>query len=292
MRQKFGGHERDSETSLYFAQARYFSSSEGRFTSIDPYNIIMETHYNPNEKEARSQFLRYLSNPQRWNRYAFTLNNPLLYTDPTGEDVTIYYRPPRKGEKDFGHILIYVRNDETGESAYFDYYPDQDMTVVSNVNQARIDAHASLTIETTAAQEQAILNGVKELSNSAPNYDANWQSFLKGCESTCVTTSSNLLSRGGININEKSPAAFWSAAYQRYSDAAFKFEKSPLSYFRDRGSRLNPHHPGVLGHNPSIGQEYGRDPSGQGRRWDPSALNANTKTIFKDRQIQRVERFQ
>src|SRR5947209_6707791 len=35
-RKKFTGYERDSETGLDFAQARYDSSSQGRFTSGDP----------------------------------------------------------------------------------------------------------------------------------------------------------------------------------------------------------------------------------------------------------------
>jgi RHS repeat-associated protein len=36
VRQKFTGHERDSETGLDFMQARYYSSGQGRFTSVDP----------------------------------------------------------------------------------------------------------------------------------------------------------------------------------------------------------------------------------------------------------------
>jgi len=51
----------------YFG-ARYYSGGQGRFTSVDP--------------SMESVVLR---NPQSWNRYAYTLNNPLRYTDPTGE---------------------------------------------------------------------------------------------------------------------------------------------------------------------------------------------------------------
>jgi RHS repeat-associated protein len=125
-REKFATYERDDETGLDFAQARYYQSKLGRFTGVDPYNIILERQ-NATDKEERKkvekQFVVYLDNPQRWNRYYYSLNNPLLYTDPNGEDVTIYYRqagPGGASEKDFGHVLIYVRNDETGEAAYFD----------------------------------------------------------------------------------------------------------------------------------------------------------------------------
>ncbi len=36
IRQKFTSYERDGETQLDYAQARYFSSQQGRFTSVDP----------------------------------------------------------------------------------------------------------------------------------------------------------------------------------------------------------------------------------------------------------------
>lgn len=118
---------------------------QGRFTSTDPYNIVMETQNSTEKKEeVQKQFVTYLSDPRRWNRYAYCLNNPLLYTDANGEDVTIYYRPPREGDlKDFGHFFIYVRNDETGESAYFDYYVEGGFTKLGQVIEKRLSEHAS-----------------------------------------------------------------------------------------------------------------------------------------------------
>jgi RHS repeat-associated protein len=67
LRQKFTGHERDNETGLDFAQARYFASTQGRFTSPDPTLLSVNAF-----------------NPQSWNRYTYVLNNPLLYVDPLG----------------------------------------------------------------------------------------------------------------------------------------------------------------------------------------------------------------
>src|SRR5260370_5551326 len=72
-RQKFTQKERDNETGLDFFQARYYSSSQGRFTSVDP--VIL--------KKAR------WFDPQRLNLYTYGRNNPLKYVDPTGEDITI-----------------------------------------------------------------------------------------------------------------------------------------------------------------------------------------------------------
>ncbi len=67
VRQKHTGYERDDETGLDFAQARYFSSRQGRFTSPD--DFLNDTH---------------VAEPQSWNLYAYVRNNPLRYVDPDG----------------------------------------------------------------------------------------------------------------------------------------------------------------------------------------------------------------
>ena len=53
----------------YFG-ARYFSAAQGRFTSPDPKVFSGST----------------ISNPQKWNRYAYVLNNPLGLIDPDGRE--------------------------------------------------------------------------------------------------------------------------------------------------------------------------------------------------------------
>ena len=69
MRQ-FAGKERDTETGFDYFGARYFRAQSGRFITVDP---VMNA-------EAA------LANPQRWNRYAYALNNPLKFSDPDGRD--------------------------------------------------------------------------------------------------------------------------------------------------------------------------------------------------------------
>ena len=68
VRQQFTGYERDNETKLDYAEARYYSSTQGRFTSVDP---LM--------RSAR------IGSPQTFNRYSYSLNNPLRFTDPSGQ---------------------------------------------------------------------------------------------------------------------------------------------------------------------------------------------------------------
>ena len=71
---RFAGKERDQDTGLDYFGARYYASGNGRFTTVDPISVT----------EAR------LLNPQRLNRYAYAVNNPLRYIDPKGLDVITY----------------------------------------------------------------------------------------------------------------------------------------------------------------------------------------------------------
>jgi len=67
LRQRFTGQPSDTETGLDFFSARYYASSQGRFTSTDP----LQASAHP-------------ANPQTWNRYSYVLNNPLRMIDPSG----------------------------------------------------------------------------------------------------------------------------------------------------------------------------------------------------------------
>ncbi|MBI5653892.1 MAG: RHS repeat-associated core domain-containing protein [Chloroflexi bacterium] len=61
----FTGQKRDAEAGLMFYNARYYDANIGRFVQAD--TIV------PN-----------LYNPQSLNRYAYVVNNPVKYVDPTG----------------------------------------------------------------------------------------------------------------------------------------------------------------------------------------------------------------
>jgi RHS repeat-associated protein len=61
-----GQQDEGTAFGLYDYGARFYSTVLGRFTSPDPIAKM---------------------NPQRFDRYSYTLNNPLRYTDPTGLDI-------------------------------------------------------------------------------------------------------------------------------------------------------------------------------------------------------------
>jgi RHS repeat-associated protein len=68
VRQKFTGYPRDEESGLDFAEARYYNMNHGRFTAVDPLLASGKS-----------------ADPQTFNRYAYSINRPLVLTDPTGE---------------------------------------------------------------------------------------------------------------------------------------------------------------------------------------------------------------
>ena len=62
----FTDQEFDDESGLYYYGARYYNPELTRFTQPD---TVIQDEYNP----------------QNLNRYAYVLNNPVKYTDPTGQ---------------------------------------------------------------------------------------------------------------------------------------------------------------------------------------------------------------
>ena len=65
--EQFAQLTRDPESGLDYAPARFYSAGTGRFNRVDP-------------------IYAGLFDPQKWNRYAYARNSPLVYTDPSGLD--------------------------------------------------------------------------------------------------------------------------------------------------------------------------------------------------------------
>ncbi|HZJ44471.1 MAG TPA: RHS repeat-associated core domain-containing protein [Pyrinomonadaceae bacterium] len=72
--------ERDIETGLDYFGARYYGSTQGRFTSPDP---LLSS--------GRSL------QPQSWNRYSYVINRPLSLVDPKGLDWGVSEWDDKKG---------------------------------------------------------------------------------------------------------------------------------------------------------------------------------------------------
>jgi RHS repeat-associated protein len=79
----FAGREYDAALGLYYFRARYYDASLGRFISADP-------------------MLGELRDPATLNRYAYALNAPTRFTDPTGLAPRLLPRPTyAQGTPDF-----------------------------------------------------------------------------------------------------------------------------------------------------------------------------------------------
>ena len=100
----FAGNNEDTTTNLYDAQFREYGI-QGRWPSPDPSGIAAA---NP-------------ANPQSWNRYAYVLNNPLLFVDPAG-----LREHPEYYEADLDARVL------SGNLLSCDYQPGQDCMVLGN----------------------------------------------------------------------------------------------------------------------------------------------------------------
>jgi RHS repeat-associated protein len=115
----FTGKERDPESGLDYMFARYYSSNTGRFMSPDP-------------KAASG----HAADPQSWNRYAYTDNNPLMFIDPNGLEkfLVIYIQQPVPGKdtshitqgftEKVGHSFIGLKDTDNNKEVKIGFYPN------------------------------------------------------------------------------------------------------------------------------------------------------------------------
>jgi len=158
------------------------------------------------------------------------------------------------------------------------------------VDQARIDAHASITIETTASQEQAILEGIKAAQQSSPDYSVSPSQALTHSETTCTSNVIKLLKLRGIDVGPsvmpQTPTAVWQSAFKQFGNfqANQGYLPSPNPMFPKMVA-------GTLGYDtaPDVypkGREYGHDPRGQARVLDKNATNNYTINFKGGKRVQ------
>jgi RHS repeat-associated protein len=82
----FTQKESDRESGFHYFEARYLAGRLSRFASADP------RFANPDALDA-DDLTSMLSEPQKQNLYAYVLNNPLKYHDPTGLENLCYNAP-------------------------------------------------------------------------------------------------------------------------------------------------------------------------------------------------------
>ena len=98
---KYTGKELDKESGLMYFEARYLDSVTGRFVSVDPL--------------AQAPPKTALLNPQFIHAYAYASNNPVMYVDPDGEQLTEQYNKVYESKKGRGYVSIEDDSDEPAE---------------------------------------------------------------------------------------------------------------------------------------------------------------------------------
>lgn len=159
------GKRRDDESGLDYFGARYLSSAQGRFTSTDSMTFNKRT----------------LENPQKWNKYAYVLNNPLALIDPNGEEelrITVRTFIP---ESSFQFPPL-VGPTWKGDSRSFSNAPD-----------ASHRAQAVFTIETDPNKSASPMVGEPEYSTSGSSVNV-YGAF---------TATANAKVHGSVSINER-----------------------------------------------------------------------------------------
>ena len=145
IRKQFTGYERDGESGLDFAQARYFVSTAGRFSTPDPLLSSGRT-----------------GNPQTWNRFTYVLGNPLNLTDPSG---------------------LFEWSEELGGSTRSDEFEEQLEALrdsrkgKSKKEKKAINAQID-RIKQILSRRTAVLNGLKTARQAANNLSGNQRSAV------------------------------------------------------------------------------------------------------------------
>ena len=96
----YTGHIRDKATGLTYMQARYYDPVIGRFLAEDPEDMLSQEF-----------------NPGYFNRYMYTMNDPVNAIDPDGTQVKVEQVGHQlRDSKVFGHSETQVTDVETGRA--------------------------------------------------------------------------------------------------------------------------------------------------------------------------------
>jgi RHS repeat-associated protein len=142
---KFTGKEHDAESGLDNFEARYLGSSLGRFMSPDPASLLAQKP----------------TSPQSWNLYAYAMNNPLVFIDPTGLDC-VYANDAGNGVESIDHDSNEGKCGQHGGSwapgyvdeNWVDFNGKTGMFQVGSVNGAGNNATIDYTMFEAGAQTQ------------------------------------------------------------------------------------------------------------------------------------------
>ena len=167
----FTGKERDSESNLDYFGARYYSSTEGRFSSPDQREFSLKT----------------LSNPQKWNKYDYALGSPLSYVDPDGHEETGLWQGVNNAVQ---RVYNYVKSIE-----YHKVEGGVGLGEKIKIGPVKIDVTLKHVMETKHTPEENTKSRVFEASAKVE---------VGGAKVGVAVTTSEVVMRNDQNVNEPS----------------------------------------------------------------------------------------
>jgi RHS repeat-associated protein len=220
VRQKFTSYERDNEAGLDYAKNRYYNFNHGRFTSVDPYNIIFEKEKGKNEKEKLQIFLIYISQPQIWNKYSYSVNNPLKFTDPDGR------RPITEQEK--RNIQNFIQSGIDYANSVISDPKEREAFIQQVRNAATVIENAILAVSNDAKEDpknlRAVLWAIGKIGDTGFNSDG-----------TKYINSNGITVTFGPGTNKCN--LFVAAAYVLGANIGFRTSQNPQGYQINSGWR-------------------------------------------------------
>lgn len=141
----------EGEAGMNYAEARSYQVRTGRFTTADPSYAGVQ-------------------NPQRWNRYSYSLNAPLTFVDTDGRNaanlhVGSTYTEVSAGFIPMSHMLAFFLGLGGGGSLTESYYDEGGGGSWQNKTQPTTPTNAPLP----KAEDTALNNAVKDLEKYQPS---------------------------------------------------------------------------------------------------------------------------
>jgi len=194
--------ERDLETNLDYFLARYYSSTQGRFTSPDEFKGGPHELWVLGSGHPEKQALVYaeVTNPQSLNKYQYCFNNPLRYVDPDGQNPQDGYDIQfQKTIKDFNEGRI-------DEKEYWARMRGGAVGVAGGfaiIAAARGGAAGLTALATWASRNpdkvQQIAQGLQEAGGGPPGLTLGATSRLSAAE---ISTGGRLAKQLGVGLQE------------------------------------------------------------------------------------------
>jgi len=104
---RFTSKELDEETGLYYHGARYYEPTISRWMSADPAGFAL---VNPMGSDGKPKASYSIIEAVNW--YAYVSNNPVIYVDPTGEEITLQIHRVFISKRYHASIRIIPENQE------------------------------------------------------------------------------------------------------------------------------------------------------------------------------------